>query len=71
MTEADAIYMAVRAVSIYAGRHPRPVQVTVTQAAQMLGLSRATVHKLMNAGKLRYNKCGQIPIEQVDALLPS
>ncbi|WP_243772069.1 helix-turn-helix domain-containing protein [Burkholderia anthina] len=37
----------------------------------MLGLSRATVHKLMNAGKLRYNKCGQIPIEQVDALLPS
>ncbi len=69
MTEYDALDIAVRAVSIYANRHPRPVQVTATQAADMLGLSRTTVHKLMKAGNLRYNKCGLIHIEQVDALL--
>ena len=71
MTDTDAIEIAVRAVSIYAGRHPRPAQVTATQAAQMLGLSRPTVRKLMDAGRLRYNGCGLIPIEQVDALLSS
>ncbi|MBC8735622.1 DNA-binding protein [Paraburkholderia sp. UCT31] len=61
--------MAVRAVSIYAGRHPRPSQATAKQAGEMLNLSRPTVRKLMDAGKLRYNQCGLIPIEQVDALL--
>lgn len=71
MTELEAIDMAVRAVSIYAQRHPRPVQVTVTQAAQMLNVSRPTVHKYMKAGLLRYNKCGLISTEQVDALLAS
>ncbi|WP_144156489.1 helix-turn-helix domain-containing protein [Paraburkholderia sp. BCC1885] len=60
---------AVRAVQIYAERHPRPPHVTMTQAAQMLDLSRATVRKLVNTGKLRMNGCGLIPIEQVDALL--
>jgi excisionase family DNA binding protein len=69
MTEADALDIAVRAVSIYAQRHPRPVQVTATQASQMLNLSRPTIRKLMGAGKLRYNKCGLISVEQVDALL--
>lgn len=69
MTEQDALDIAVRAVSIYAARHPRPNQVTATQAAEMLGLSRPTVRKLMDAGKLRYNQCGLIPIEQVDRLL--
>ena len=53
MTEADALDIAVRAVSIYAARHPRPVQVTAKQAAEMLNLSRPTVRKLMDAGKLR------------------
>lgn len=62
---------AVRAVELYAQRHPRPPQVTVTQAAKMLGLSRPTVHKLMKAGKLTFNSCGQIPIEQVDRVLAS
>jgi excisionase family DNA binding protein len=60
---------AVQAVEIYAARHPRPVQVTITQAAQMLGLSRPTVRNLMKAGKLSFNGCGLIPIEQIDRLL--
>jgi excisionase family DNA binding protein len=71
MTEQDALDIAVRAVSIYAGRHPRPSQVTAKQAADMLGLSRPTVRKFMDAGRLKYNHCGLIPIEQVDALLAS
>lgn len=62
---------AVRAVELYAQRHPSPPQVNVTQAAKMLGLSRPTVHKLMKAGKLTFNSCGQIPIEQVDRVLAS
>lgn len=62
---------AVRAVELYAQRHPRPPQVNFTQAAKMLGLSRPTVHKLMKAGKLTFNSCGQIPIEQVDRVLAS
>lgn len=69
MTHNDALDIAVRAVSLYAGRHPRPSQVTQVQAAEMLSLSRPTVRKLMDSGKLRYNDCGLIPIEQVDALL--
>jgi hypothetical protein len=60
---------AVRAVQIYAERHPRPLHVNLTQAAQMLELSRATVRKLVQTGKLRMNGCGLIPIDQVDALL--
>jgi excisionase family DNA binding protein len=59
----------IRAFEFYAARRPRPVQITITQAAQMLGLSRPTVRNLMKAGKLKLNACGQIPIEQVDALL--
>lgn len=65
------IEIAVKAVQLYAERHPRPVQVTITQAAQMLGLSRPTVRNLMKAGKLSFNACGLIPIEQVDRLLVS
>jgi len=58
-----------QAFELYAARRPRPVQVTITQAAQMLGLSRPTVRNLMKAGKLSFNGCGLIPIEQVDRLL--
>jgi len=60
---------ALRALEIYAARHPRPSQVTIKQAADMLGLSRHTVSKMVHAGQFRLNKCGLIPIEQVDAAL--
>lgn len=61
--------MAVKAVQIYAERHPRPCQVTITQAAEMLGLSRHTVSKMVRAGQFKLNGCGLIPIEQVDRAL--
>jgi excisionase family DNA binding protein len=43
--------------------------VTITQAAEMLGLSRHTVSKMVRAGQLKLNKCGLIPIELVDRVL--
>lgn len=69
IAESDVLRIAARAVQLYAERHPRPIQVNMRQAAEMLGLSHPTVRKLMHCGKLRFNKCGLIPIEQVDKLL--
>lgn len=65
----DDLQIAIRAVELYDQRHPRPRHVTIGQAAEMLELSRPTVRKIMQAGKLRLNSCGLIPIEQVDRLL--
>lgn len=67
MSEADLIErIAVRTVELYAAQHPRPTQVNIKQAAEMLGLSVPTVRKLMRAGEMSLNRCGLIPIEQVD-----
>jgi excisionase family DNA binding protein len=66
MTE---IQIARRAVQLYAEQHPRPPHVTIIQAAEMLGLSRHTVSKMVKTGQIKLNKCGLIPIEQVDAAL--
>lgn len=65
------IEMAVKAVQIYAERHPRPYQVNQKQAAEMLGVSTRTVHNLIKAGVLKLNRCGLIPIEMIDAALKS
>jgi hypothetical protein len=35
----------------------------------MMGLTRQTVAKLVRAGTLRLNKCGLIPIAEIDAAL--
>lgn len=67
MNEAEQI--ARRAVQIYAESHPRPLHVTMSQAAEILGLSRQTVAKMVRAGQMRLDRCGRIPIEQVDAML--
>ena len=66
MTE---IQIAKRAVQLYAEQHPRPPHVTIIQAAEMLKLSRHTVSKMVKTGQIKLNKCGLIPIEQVDAAL--
>ncbi|MGR3905826.1 DNA-binding protein [Burkholderia sp. SR8] len=67
--EADALRIAMRAVRLYAESHPRPTQVYQRQAAEMLGLSRVTIGKMVRQGTLRLNKCGMIPIEQIDRAL--
>lgn len=59
---------AVRAVQLYAERHPRPTQVSQAQAAEMLGVHPRTVRNYILAGKLKLNGCGQIPIEAVDKI---
>lgn len=69
LDEETTLSIAVKAVQLYAESHPRPVQVTQTQAAEMLGLSRPTVSKLLKFGTFRLNRCGMIPIEQVDRAL--
>ena len=60
---------ALKALELYAARHPRPAQVNQKQAAEMLGVSARTVHNMLKAGTLKLNKCGMIPIELIDAVL--
>ena len=69
MTEQHALEIAVKAVEIYAARHPRPPHVTITQAAAMLGRSRPTATLLMKRHKVKLNGCGAIAIEDVDRML--
>ena len=67
MSELEQV--ARRAVQLYAEGHPRPSQVTMTQAGEMLGLTRHTVSKMVKAGQMKLNRCGLISIEQVDRML--
>ncbi len=66
VTELD---IALKAVEIYATRHPRPSQVSQKQACEMLGISQPTLRKLIKHGTLRLNECGLIPTTEVDRLL--
>jgi Mn-dependent DtxR family transcriptional regulator len=60
------IQLALKVVQTYAELHPRPLHVTQKQAAEMLGLSVPTVRKMVASGALKLNKCGLIPIHQID-----
>lgn len=61
--------IAIQAVRLYAETHPRPVQVNLSQAADMLGLSRPTVRKMIVSGKIRQNSLGLIPVIEIDRVL--
>jgi hypothetical protein len=65
----DEMQTIIKAFELFSARRPRPSQVTMVQAAEMLGLSRWTVSKMLKHGTFKLNKCGLIPIEQVDAAL--
>jgi len=69
MSEIEAV--ALRAVQLYAETHPRPTSVTQDQAAEMVGVSRMTIHRLVKAGVLKLNKFGRIPTAEVDRALSS
>lgn len=72
MTEpTNIIDIAAKAVQLYAESHPRPPQVTQAQAAEMLGISRPTMSRLVKAGIVRLNACGLVPISEVDRALQS
>lgn len=63
------IDIAVQAVRLYAETHPRPSQVTQEQAAEMAGVSRATISRMIKAGQLKLNKFGRIPTVELDKAL--
>ncbi|PXX15876.1 excisionase family DNA binding protein [Paraburkholderia tropica] len=66
LSDAEILHIAHKALELHAAQHPRPPHVTISQAADMLGLSRHTVSKMLHAGQFRLNRCGRIPIEQID-----
>ncbi|MGF6600354.1 uncharacterized protein YmfQ (DUF2313 family) [Paraburkholderia sp. GAS448] len=66
---SDIEQVSRRAVQLYAESRPRPSQVTMTQAGEMLGLTRQTISKMVKAGQMKLNRCGLISIEQVDRML--
>ena len=61
--------LAVKAIEMYAAQHPRPSQVTQEQAAEMVGVSPATISRMVKAGALKLNKFGRIPIAEIDKAL--
>ena len=61
--------VAFNAVRLYAETHPRPLQVTQRQAAEMLDLSAPTIGRMVKAGTLKLNGAGLIPISEIDAVL--
>lgn len=65
----DQLTVATLAIQRYAESHPRPVQVTQLQAADMLGISRATVSRMVRNGALKLNSCGMISIAEIDRAL--
>ena len=65
----EMLEIAQLAVRLYAESHPRPPHVNQVQAAQMLGKSHVTVRKMIRAGVIRLNSCGDIPISEVDRVL--
>lgn len=73
ITNDELVQVIERSVEValerYGKRHPRPTQVNLTQAGQMLNVSRTTVSRMVHSGRLRLNRCGLIPIEQIDAIL--
>lgn len=61
--------LAAKAVQLYAETHPRPSQVTQDQAAEMAGVSRMTIHRMIKAGQIKLNKFGRIPVAEIDRAL--
>lgn len=62
----EIITIAAAAVQRYAETHPRPPHVTQSQAAEMLGVSRSTMSRMVKCGFYKLNKVGMIPMSQID-----
>lgn len=61
--------IVIKALEVFAAKHPRPVNVNQKQAAQMLGVSEATICKWVRSGRVRLNNAGMISITEIDRLL--
>ncbi|WP_233623296.1 DNA-binding protein [Burkholderia seminalis] len=66
LTDEQMLLLIDRAIAEFEREPKRPPHVTQAGAADMLGLSRATVGKLVRTGELRLNGVGRIPIGQID-----
>jgi prophage regulatory protein len=71
INQAAFLELAFQAVRLYAETHPRPLHVTLGQAAEMLGIPMESLMKMMSGKKLRLNECGLIPIGDIDLVLAS
>lgn len=71
LSQTTALEIAFQAVRLYAETHPRPLHVTLGQAAEMLGIPMDSLMKMMSGKKLRLNECGLIPIGDIDLVLAS
>lgn len=67
MTETLSIVL--KAIELFAAKHPRPPHVTAKQCADMTGKCAHTIGKMIRAGHIRTNAMGMIPIEEVDRLI--
>ena len=63
MTEVE---IAVKAVQIYAEMRPRPSHATQDQAAEMAGVSRGTISKMIMSGRVKLNEFARIPLSEID-----
>jgi hypothetical protein len=66
---AEVLEVATKAVQLYAESHPRPLQVNISQAADMLGISRKTLSGRIKSGWIRMNALGMIPIGEIDRVI--
>jgi hypothetical protein len=53
-------------IQLFKDTHPRPTQVNITQAAEMLGKSAPTIRKYIMDGKIKLNDANLIPIAEID-----
>ena len=65
----NTLDIAVIAIKTYASYKPRPSQVNKAQACEMLDLNIRTLNKLIENGTIKLNKCGLIPIAEIDNAL--
>ena len=66
MSEQQLFDIALRSIELFAAKHPCPSQVNAVQAAEMLSVHAQTVRKMIKDGRLPINKCGLIPIVEID-----
>ncbi|HRP76257.1 MAG TPA: helix-turn-helix domain-containing protein [Rhodocyclaceae bacterium] len=69
MPVPDALQIATAAVRAYAESHPRPTQVTMRQAAEMVNRSEKTISNMVRRGDIKLNGFGLIPIAEIDRVL--
>lgn len=69
LSSKEMLSIAQEAVRQFEKMPPRPPHVTQKDAANMLGLSTATVSRKVKNGEIRLNRCGMIPISEIDRIL--